>query len=177
MRIIALRHGESEFNLRRLCNDDPSRAVDLTARGVEQAQAAALRLQGKGIEVVYASPLLRALRTAEIVAESLGLTVNAEPRLGDIRSGCDGHPVDDYLAAIAHDPVEARVNGGESLRDYGRRVHGVLAELKARDHGLPLLVAHEETLRMIHAWCANSELSEVAGLPFPNAFPMTFDNC
>ena len=93
MRIIALRHGESEFNLLRLCNDDPSRAVDLTARGVQQAQAAALRLRDRGIDAVYASPLLRALRTAEIVAESLGLAVVVELRLGDICSGCDGQPL------------------------------------------------------------------------------------
>lgn len=177
MRIIALRHGESEFNLLRLCNDDPSRAVDLTAKGMDQAQQAALRLQDQGIDTVYASPLLRTLRTAEIVTESLGLNVVVEQRLGDIRSGCDGRPVDDYLAAIAHDPIYARVNGGESLCDYAHRVHGFLDELKTRDHGLPLLVVHEETIRMIQAWCAGSGLEDVVGLPFPNAIPITFDNC
>ena len=41
MKIILIRHGESEGNVAHLINDDPSRPVNLTERGRAQAEAAA----------------------------------------------------------------------------------------------------------------------------------------
>jgi len=171
MRIIALRHGQSHYNLLGLCNDDPARAVDLTELGVEQARAAAQVLATEPIEQIFCSPLLRARRTAEIVAEGLGLAPKIEERLADIRSGFDGRPVVDYLQAIAADPVDSKVNGGESLRDYQARVNGFLRWLDRQPRQCVLLVAHEETLRILAAFYQALELREVAGRPFDNCIP------
>jgi broad specificity phosphatase PhoE len=44
MKIILIRHGESEANIAHVINDDPGRAVNLTAWGRAQAEAAAERL-------------------------------------------------------------------------------------------------------------------------------------
>lgn len=44
-KIIFIRHGESEANIAHIINVDPTRAVNLTARGRAQAQAAAERLR------------------------------------------------------------------------------------------------------------------------------------
>ena len=46
MKIILVRHGESEGNVKNEINDDPNRIVNLTARGRQQAEAAAERLRG-----------------------------------------------------------------------------------------------------------------------------------
>jgi probable phosphoglycerate mutase len=100
--------------------------------------------------------------------------VQVEDRLGDIRSGFEGRPVADYLAAIAHDPVDARA-GGESLRDYARRVGGFIEELQRSSTQTALLVAHEETLRVIEAWCHGLGLAAVAGKAFENCRPYLFD--
>ena len=173
MKIIGLRHGQSEFNLLGLCNDDPARRVELTALGREQASEAGRMLASESIDAIFCSPLRRAHHTAEIVAESLGLAVTVEPRLGDIRSGYDGRPVADYLAAIADDPVDARA-GGESLRDFSGRVGGFLDELRGWPHACVLLVAHEETLRVIEAYCEGLDLAAVAGEAFLNCRPYRF---
>jgi probable phosphoglycerate mutase len=202
MRIIGLRHGQSEFNLLGLCNDDPAREVDLTALGREQAAQAGELLAGGSpravdrsnrppllrarraaaqedpgalgpIDAIFCSPLLRAHQTALIVADRLGLPLQVEPRLSDIRSGFDGRPVTDYLAAIAHDPVDVRA-GGESLRDYARRVGGFLDELACTPAETVLLVAHEETLRVIEARCLGLELAAVAGKAYENCRPYCF---
>ena len=175
MRIIALRHGQSEYNLRGLCNDDPASRVDLTTLGITQALAAAEHLTAEPIERIFWSPLLRAQRTAEIVASRLGLVATVDPRLADIRSGCDGRPVAEYLGAIAHDPVDARVGDGESLRDYQSRVNGFLDWLAGKPWHCVLLVAHEETLRMFWAHCEGLDLKEVVARKFDNCVPYIWE--
>lgn len=62
MRIIFVRHGEP--NYQKDC---------LTELGRKQAEAAAERLRGEGIDTVFTSPYGRALQTAEITAERLNL--------------------------------------------------------------------------------------------------------
>ena len=89
--IYLARHGETEFNRERRLQghvDSP-----LTALGVRQAQAvggllADLIGDPQGWRVI-ASPLGRAHRTAEIIAERLGggLAIEPEPRLMEITLG------------------------------------------------------------------------------------------
>ena len=43
MKVYALRHGQSQYNLLGLCNDDPKTDVHLNDTGKLQAQAAAER--------------------------------------------------------------------------------------------------------------------------------------
>jgi probable phosphoglycerate mutase len=173
LQLIALRHGQSQYNALGLCNDDASTLVGLTEAGEAQADAAAEVLVTESINAVFASPLPRAHQTADRVAAKLGLTVALDTRLGDIRSGFEGRPVAKYLAAIAHDPVDARV-GGESLRDYAGRVGGFLDWLAVQPLETVLIVSHEETLRVIQAHFEDLPLAEVAGRPFDNCRPYRF---
>jgi probable phosphoglycerate mutase len=168
MRVRAVRHGESEYNLLGLCNDDPSRPVHLTARGRVQAAAAAEQLTIERVDAIYASPLPRARETAALIGEHLGLAVTLDDRLADIRSGCEGRPVAEYQAAIAHDPLNAQPNGGESLLDYRARVARFLAWLKQQSHGEVVLVCHEETLRVLR--------SEAEGIAPADAIDLAFGN-
>ena len=174
MRIIGLRHGQSQYNLLGLCNDDDRRRVELTGQGIAQAESAAWQLRDEPIERVFTSPLLRARHTAEIIATALGLPVGVDGRLADIRTGFDGRPVADYLAEIAADPIDMRVAGGESLRDYRQRVGGFLRWLEGRSYGCVLLVAHEETLRMFEAHFGGRGLPALVGKAFANALPYVF---
>ncbi len=174
MRFIGLRHGQSTYNLKHLCSDDPARDVCLTALGVQQAQSARSQLQTRALTAIYCSPLPRTLQTAEIVNAGLELPLHVEPALADIRSGFDGRPVADYMAAIARDPLHARVNGGESIADYHQRVSGFLDVLAGRGEEDVLLVAHEESLRVFKAWAEGLAATQVIGLPFENCVPYDF---
>lgn len=175
MKLIALRHGQSEYNVLGLCNDDPARGVALTRLGLRQARQAAERLRGEGIAHVYCSPLLRARQTAETVAAQIGAALTIDARLGDIRSGFDGRPVADYLAFIADDPLHTRPPGGESLLDFQRRISGFLDGLRTAPYSAVALVAHEETLRIIKAHAEGLPLAAVVGLAFANAQPYGFE--
>lgn len=174
MNLWALRHGQSEYNLLGLCNDDPARPVALTEEGRRQAAAAANRLAGVPFDAAFASPLPRAVQTAVIVLRGRDVPLIVEPRLADISSGFDGRPVAEYFAAIAQDPLHARVGGGESLLDHAARVGGFLEWLRDQAFAEVLLVAHEETLRAIKAFAEGLPLQAVIGLQFRNCEPYWF---
>ena len=174
MNLWALRHGQSEYNLLGLCNDDPARPVALTAEGRRQAAAARTRLAGVPFDAAFTSPLPRAIATAQIVLGGRHLSLVVEPRLADIRSGCEGRPVTEYFAAIAHDPLHARVNGGESLVDHAARVTAFLEWLLDQAYVEVLLVAHEETLRAVKAFAEGLDAGMVIGQEFGNCEPYCF---
>ena len=81
IRMILLRHGQSEFNLRFTATrrdpgiEDPC----LTEYGHHQAEEAARRLAAEPITRIIASPYTRALQTAEPLARRLGLRIEILP--------------------------------------------------------------------------------------------------
>lgn len=174
MRFIGLRHGQSTYNIRQLCNSDPSVDVQLTDLGVQQAKSAADQLKSFSLTEIYCSPIPRTRRTTEIVNQELELAVTIEPRLIDIHTGFEGRPVQEYFDAIAHDPVHAKVNGGESIHEQYQRVCSFLDELKAKGVEDVLLVAHEETMRVFKAWAEGLPPEKVIGVPFENCRPYVF---
>lgn len=175
MHIYAMRHGESEYNLLGLCNDDPARNVLLTETGRLQAMRASDGLGGVPFERIFSSELPRALETAEIVAGVHGLTVEPRAELNDIRSGCDGRPVAEYFRLIAHDRLHARVGDGETLLEHKRRVVDFIAWLTEQPVQQVLLVAHEETLRVILAYARHLDDDRMIELNFENCEILDFE--
>ena len=81
MRMILLRHGQSEFNVVfSKTRKDPG-IIDpkLTPLGHQQAEAASRALRDHGIRRILASPYTRALQTAAPAAAALGLPVLIHP--------------------------------------------------------------------------------------------------
>jgi len=95
-----LRHAEAE-------DGTPDDERPLTARGVGQARAAgqALKRLDVRLDACLSSPKRRAMQTAQLACEPLGVEVSVEPALGgepfDVRELCAG--LDDVLL-IGHDP-------------------------------------------------------------------------
>jgi broad specificity phosphatase PhoE len=79
--MILVRHGQSEFNAAfSVTRIDPGIPdPKLTDEGRRQAAAAAEALRGAGVRRLIASPYRRALETASIIADGLGLGVTIEP--------------------------------------------------------------------------------------------------
>lgn len=165
MNIYCMRHGRTNYNDLGLCNDDPSQDVFLTETGIAQAQSAAHDLRNVAFERIIVSPLPRTRQTAEIVNRYHTVPIEVHADLADIRSGFESKPVSDYFAAISHDPLRTRVNGGESLLDYKLRVLRFIDWLKLQQDESLLVVAHEETLRVFVAYfeggIADSQLRDI----------------
>jgi len=96
--VILIRHGQTEFNrLFSVTRQDPGiRDPHLTDHGRHQAAAVARALLPLRLTRLLASPYIRALETAAIIAEHLDLPITVEPLIAerfcfacDIGSGLD----------------------------------------------------------------------------------------
>lgn len=153
-RIIRLvRHGETEWNVlgrRQGRLDSP-----LTPRGVEQAERLADALAGAGLDAVRCSPLGRAMTTARIIGERLGIEPVAVQELAELDHGTwSGRTTSDLQsepawAARVADPLGWRFPGGESYADAASRAASAIAMLLADDAASTLVVSHEMIGRML----------------------------
>lgn len=71
-----LRHGQTDWNLEGRYQGLSD--IPLNATGLAQAAAAAERLQQTRIDRIVVSPLIRALKTAAIVAEKIGAPIHPD---------------------------------------------------------------------------------------------------
>ncbi len=140
MRIYFTRHGESQANvLRQISNR--GLVHPLTPRGREQAAALAERLRGRGITRIYSSPLLRAIETAVLVADRLGVEYEVTDALREFDCGIAEGRADAEAWALwqsavdhwlLHGRLDWRIPGGESFNDLRDRFVPFVEELVAR---------------------------------------------
>lgn len=167
--LLCMRHGQTNYNVLGLCNDDPNKDVHLTELGRHQARAAAEQLRDAPLERIYVSELPRTHQTAAIINEKHRAPIEIQPLLNDIRSGFDSQPVADYFAAIAHDRLGSRAPGGESVLEHKARILRCIDWLLVQPHQCVLVVAHEETLRVFAA--------RFRGLDDQSMVAMSIGNC
>ena len=128
----------------------------LSALGEEQARDAAARLVTGGFSRVVASDLQRARRTAEILAEALGLPVESDPDLREIDvgdwTGLTRAEIEARWPGELADWSEGRresTMGGESRRHLTDRARAALARAAAGSSpgDTLLLVSHGALIR------------------------------
>jgi len=156
--LILLRHGETEWS--RSGRHTGLTDLPLTAVGEDQARAAAKLLAGRSFGAVYTSPLMRAVRTADL-AGLTGVTIDRDLMEWDY-GGYEGITTDDihktkpgwYLWDDGVIPGDA-THPGETMEHVGARVDRVLAQVRpmlADGHGEDVcLVAHGHVLRILVA--------------------------
>ncbi len=83
--IYLVRHGQSHSNAGIYTNAQNELETTLTAKGIEQAQARADELKQVPFTAAYASDLIRAVQTAEIIAMPHKLHVTQSPLLRERR--------------------------------------------------------------------------------------------
>ncbi len=109
--------------------------VPLTPEGRRQAEALARRLEGVRVDRIVASPMLRALETAQIVAT--GRPIEVDERLRELDygrwEGLTYPEIDardpDLRQRWENDPASHASPGGESGNDVGERARGFLESL------------------------------------------------
>ena len=123
MRLFVLvRHGQSELNVTRRVNGDPSVPVGLTVQGEAEAGGLALQLAGIELDLCVHSRFGRTRATARIALQGRTVPVVVEPLLDDIDVGeLEGRSIDDYRAWKREHTRADPFPGGESLDDAARR--------------------------------------------------------
>jgi broad specificity phosphatase PhoE len=180
VKLYFTRHGESEANvLREISNRGLKHP--LTEKGRQQAQALAIELLPAGITAIHTSPLLRAIQTAEILSEALGVGFEITDALRDYDCGIlEGTSGPETWAANwalreAWWPGrqwERRIEGGESFLDMQARfvpfVNGLLAADGPPNKNLVLIGHGGLYLSMLPLVLGNVDFDFVARQPFPN---------
>jgi broad specificity phosphatase PhoE len=166
-RLLCLRHAEAErTTMQRAGLPDPA----LTARGRDQAAAAARRLRHEQAGTVYASSAARSRQTAAIIAERLGVPVAVLPALAEV--ACSAQTLE---AWIIRGDLSVRVADGETGHTVASRVAAALAEIAAACADQPaIVVGHVASLTTaISVLCHNGP--SLWGTPLPHAvpFPLT----
>jgi len=146
--IILVRHGETEWNVAEVFRGQID--IDLNENGVKQAELLAGYLSTSTIEVIYSSPMKRALKTAEIIANPHKLKVNVEPDLIDFNFGrWQGLSHEEvkkkygrlYATWITH-PEQVKMPDGETLEDIKKRVILINNKIIKNHKGTIIIVGH-----------------------------------
>ncbi|MDB5818320.1 MAG: phosphoglycerate mutase [Rhizobacter sp.] len=148
-RILAIRHGETDWNVATRIQGQLD--IGLNATGRWQAAKLAEALAGEELQAVYSSDLSRAYDTAQAVAAASGLNVVVDTGLRERAFGTfEGSSFDEIADRWPDEALRWRRRdpdfgpaGGEVLRDFYERCVGAAERLAARHPGQHIaLVAH-----------------------------------
>ena len=149
MKLYFVRHGESEANL---LHEFSNRGFKhgLTDRGRQQTTILAQKLKGASVTKLFSSPLLRAVQTAEILANELGVPYEITDALreydcGILEGKSDPASWDIYMTVwhdwTQHGHWERRIEQGESFLDIKERCVPFIASLiRGHQHSPDIIV-------------------------------------
>ena len=164
-RIIAIRHGETDWNVDTRIQGHLD--IPLNDTGLWQARQLARALAGEPLSAIYASDLQRAHTTARAIAEATGAPLLPEPALRERSFGeLEGRTFAEIEAEL---PEQARrwrqrdphfaPEGGETLVQLRERIAATTHRLAAQHTGgLVVLVAHGGVLDVLYRLATGQEL-------------------
>jgi probable phosphoglycerate mutase len=175
-RIIAIRHGETAWNVDTRIQGQLD--VPLNDTGRWQARRLAQAVAGEQIAAVYASDLLRAYDTARAVAETIGLDVVTDTGLRERHFGAfEGHTWKEIEERWPQDSERWRKRdldfspaGGESLRVfYARSVETATRRAQAHPGQTIALVAHGGVMDCLYRAASRIDLQAPRSWQLGNA--------
>ena len=152
MKIWVTRHGQTELNRNKRMQGLTDAPLNET--GLQQARKAAEALKGIHFDAVYASPLDRAIRTAEILAHTERDRIITDPRILEVDFGKYeqksyyglGPAMTMYWAFPEIFPAPETV---EKIPDMVKRSTSFLKELEQAEYENVLVVCHGGIIRAI----------------------------
>ncbi|HXJ80981.1 MAG TPA: histidine phosphatase family protein [Candidatus Methylomirabilis sp.] len=156
LRLVLVRHGETDWNRERRYQGQ--RDTPLSETGRAQAEAAGRLLAREQFQAVWSSPLRRARDTAAAIAAPKGLAVRVDEAFGEMRFGqWEGLTVDDVSARFPDlhrqwqgTPHLVAPPDAETLDEVRARTLKGLEGLRAAHDGQTVcLVTHGVTSRVL----------------------------
>ena len=166
MRLLLVRHGETDWNLGNRFQGHADPPLNETGRA--QARELAAALADRSFDAVYSSPLRRAFETAEIIAAPHGLQPVPDPGLREVDVG--------EWQGLTREEVERRFpeqyrrwlgfgqgwDEGETYDEMGRRVVATLLEIARKHDG-------ETVLCVTHGGPIRAALASASGISHAEA--------
>lgn len=148
--LFLVRHGQARAGDGSYGPDTP-----LSEMGVRQSEAVADALSGDSAPTtVYASPLPRALQTAEPLCRRLGLVAQIDDRLAEFEFGVTRLPAMGQRPDLLFwRPEQSGIEGGETLGAFAVRVAVFCDEVASRHVGERVaVVSHAGTIDATIRW-------------------------
>lgn len=124
--MFLFRHGETDWNREGRLQGKTD--TPLNATGLAQAEALAERLRGRRLDAIVSSDLTRALTTARIVAEALGVPLATDEGLRETGVGqAEGMIWEDAKARFGGELTERWYSEGNTAFPGGETGHETLA--------------------------------------------------
>ncbi|PKI92868.1 histidine phosphatase family protein [Actinomycetales bacterium SN12] len=162
--LTLVRHGQTDWNLARRIQGTTD--IPLNDTGRDDARYAAHKLSRGEHHTIYASPLVRARETAEIIAAELGLdapTLVPDMREREFGVG-EGMLVADYLGRYGD--WHAEVPGAETLDEVCARAMAALHTI-ARDARRRSAPTAESVIVVTHGGVIRSLIDHASGGTLP----------
>jgi broad specificity phosphatase PhoE len=148
-----MRHGETDWNAhgRFLGRSD----IPLNNAGIAQAEAAAQKLESLRVDHIVSSPLTRAAKTGEIVAQRLGKPLHLTPDLiecdfGSFEGRIIREVMNEYNITTKQSLADILPSDGESWEMVSKRSLRCVKTWLGRYRGSSILfVAHDAVLQSI----------------------------
>lgn len=166
MKIYLVRHGETEWNVKKKIQGKTD--IPLNETGLRQAQKLARELADENLSIdhIYHSPQLRAAETAQIIAEALHATCIPQKGLMEMDLGIwEGSNWRMIERENSEEFRKWRDNrryvctpGGECYNDVVKRTLEAMEYIMKRENGDVLVVTHSAVIMALRCY--------IAGLPF-----------
>lgn len=161
MEIWLIRHGDTEGYSQENFSKPKNRFDPaLNDKGIGQAEMLAHRLIGCGLQMIYASDLVRAVQTAEIINSTLNLPIETRAELREIDMGrlhhCSWEDIQredpDICAQWHRHESDLPYPGGECGADAAKRTMKVIDKIVESGYEKVAVVCHGGIIRV--ALCA-----------------------
>lgn len=167
MRLILIRHGETQSNVDHLL-DTAHPGAPLTDRGLQQAHDLAESIAHEDIDALFVSTLTRAQQTSAPLAERRGMRASVVHGIQEIAAGVEEMSPDwtayvGMLNSWSPENMDARLEDGESAREFMNRFDGAVAAIEAEGHRSVAVVSHGAALRVWALAQDPSVAGELAG--------------
>ena len=171
-----MRHGEIESNNKRIYagwNDE-----ELTWTGKQQIKTASKKLAVLEIDAIFCSPLKRAVQTAQILSNDLGVEYFTESSFQELKLGNWEGKSEKLIRKIYATewqtwntrPTELVVEGRETLGELHERVLGGVRKVRdAFQFDSPLIVSHVSIIRIIILYARKMQMDLYRTISVPNA--------
>jgi probable phosphoglycerate mutase len=156
-KIIVARHGETSMNYRgELQGRSDGEGAKLNLKGIQQAGNLAVFCASHFINQIICSPLGRAVETAQIVGNQIGIEPTTDDRLIEMDFGdLEGRlkkEMQMQLPDLSSVCLDYRYPNGESYAELYQRVKDFAEDYDFENlEGRVLLVAHSHTNRILRA--------------------------
>lgn len=152
MRLILIRHGETQSNVDRLL-DTAHPGAPLTEQGFQQAHDLAEAIAHEEIDAVFVSRLTRAQQTAEPLARQRRLEPTVIDGVHEISAGVEEMSPDwsTYVAMLeswSPENLDAKLEGGESAREFLQRFDDAISQIEQQGHENVAVVSHGAAMRV-----------------------------